>query len=80
MSADEESPRQSLFASGEEMLRLMKLGVYEAMRDHIRKGVPAITWDSENNRIVEIPADQIAAEIRKTDPDFEVEPGSRHPN
>ncbi|WP_435021016.1 hypothetical protein TA3x_002141 [Tundrisphaera sp. TA3] len=41
------------------MLRLMGLGVRDALREHKRLGQSIVVWDRENQKIVEIPAEEI---------------------
>lgn len=42
-----------------ELLRLMGLGVRNALRDHKRLGQSIVVWDRESQRVVEIPAEEI---------------------
>lgn len=46
-------------ATGEQIRRAWEHAAVEAMKVHQRTGVPVTTWDWENNRIVQIPADEI---------------------
>jgi hypothetical protein len=44
---------------GAEIVRAMKSGVRDALREHKRLGQSIVVWDRENQKIVEIPAEEI---------------------
>ena len=56
-----------------EMLRLMGLGVRNALREHKRLGQSIVVWDRENQKIVEIPAEEIVV------PDVDDAPKQQEP-
>ena len=43
----------------DEMIRLMGLGVRRALREHKRLGQSIVVWDHENQKVVEVPAEEI---------------------
>jgi hypothetical protein len=47
-------------ATAEEIAWAMSIGIIEALREYKRKGIPAVTWDRENRRIVTTPPEEIA--------------------
>jgi hypothetical protein len=46
-------------APAEAVGEVMRHGVYLALREHKLKGVPAATWDWENNRVILVPPERI---------------------
>ena len=69
MRPDEATIPQNPTLDPDEMMRLMTLGVAEALRKHRAAGVPVVVWDEATQQPIEIPADQIPRWI--DDPDVQ---------
>ncbi len=56
-----ERPAVAVDRDGEidEMIRLMGFGVRNALREHKRLGQSIVVWDRENQRVVEVPPEEI---------------------
>lgn len=46
-------------ATSEEIRQALALATKAALRAHKRAGVPAVMWDQENDRIIEVPPEAI---------------------
>ena len=51
--------REHRAPEGPEMISAMRRGVVEALREHKHEGRSVVTWDRENQQIVEVLPDEI---------------------
>lgn len=56
-------------ATSDEIREAMTLGIYRALREHKRLGVPAVTWDHERQCIVVISPEEIVVPDEPDDPE-----------
>ena len=57
---DEDRPDLDLrTATTGEINEAMTRGAFDALREHKRAGVPAVTWDYETGRVVLVPPEEI---------------------
>jgi hypothetical protein len=67
MSQSEAKTPEPRTAEGSEMIRLMRQGVAEALREHKRLGQSVAVWDRESRQIVHVrPEDIVIPEIESS--------------